>query len=67
MKAAGCTAVPGPTARGERPPGRPLQPSDLMATIYRFLGVDTKREFLDLSGRPLPILPDGEPIRELIG
>ncbi len=55
------------TSKGETPKDRPLRPSDLMATVYQFLGVDQRREFLDHTGRPLPILPDGEPIRELLG
>lgn len=54
-------------ARGEVPQDRPLRPVDFLATVYRFLGIDTRREFLDHTGRPLAILPDGEPIRELIG
>jgi hypothetical protein len=45
---------------------RPLSPNDLWATAYRHLGIDTEQTFPDLSGRPMPILPDGEPIRELI-
>ena len=52
--------------RGEYPVERPLTPKDLLATIYRHLGIDHRAEFRDLSGRPIPILPDGEPIRELI-
>jgi uncharacterized protein (DUF1501 family) len=52
--------------RGEYPAQRPLTPKDLLATIYRHLGIDHHAEFRDLSGRPVPVLPDGEPIRELI-
>jgi Protein of unknown function (DUF1501) len=52
--------------RGESPAERPLTPKDLLATIYRHLGIDHRAEFRDLSGRPVPILPEGEPIRELI-
>ena len=52
--------------RGEYPAERPLTPQDLLATIYRHLGIDHRAEFRDLSGRPIRILPDGEPIRELI-
>ena len=48
-----------------RPKERPLTPRDVLATIYRHLGIDPRREFKDFSGRPVPILPDGEPIREL--
>ncbi|WZO98977.1 DUF1501 domain-containing protein [Isosphaeraceae bacterium EP7] len=51
---------------GEHPVDRPLTPKDLLATIYRHLGIDHGDVFRDLSGRPFPILPEGEPIRELI-
>ncbi len=53
-------------ARGERPKDRPLSPNDLWATMYRHLGIDPTHEFLDGRGRPMPILPFGEPIRELL-
>ncbi len=53
------------TARGEHPKERPLTPRNLLATIYRHLGVDYRHEFKDRGGRPIPILGDGEPIREL--
>jgi hypothetical protein len=52
--------------RGEYPVERPLTPQDLLATIYRHLGIDHQAEFRDFSGRPIRILPAGEPIRELI-
>lgn len=59
--------VVGATNRnGEYPAERPLTPQDLLATIYRHLGVDPRAEFRDFSGRPIAILPHGEPIRELI-
>jgi hypothetical protein len=53
------------TARGEHPKDRPLTPRDLLATVYRHLGVDHRHEFKDRAGRPIPILGAGEPIREL--
>jgi hypothetical protein len=53
-------------SRGEYPAERPLSPQDLLATIYRHLGIDTRAEFRDFAGRPFPILSAGEPIRELI-
>jgi len=53
-------------AKGEDPKERPLTPNDLWATIYRHLGIDPDHAFPDHTGRPLPILPFGEPIRELI-
>jgi hypothetical protein len=54
------------TARGEYPKDRPLSPKDLLATIYQHLGVDYRHEYKDASGRPIPILGDGEPIREVV-
>jgi hypothetical protein len=52
--------------RGEYPVERPLAPKDLLATIYRHLGIDHRAEFRDFSGRPVTILSEGEPIRELV-
>ena len=52
--------------RGEYPAHRPLTPKDLLATIYRHLGIDYRAELHDFTGRPVPILAEGEPIRELI-
>lgn len=53
-------------AKGEHPQDRPLTPNDLWATVYRHLGINPERSFPDLSGRPMPILPFGEPIAELL-
>ena len=46
-------------ARGEYPNERPLSPQDLLATIYRHLGIDPRPEFRDFAGRPFPILDEG--------
>ena len=54
------------TAKGEEPKERRLHPADVLATWYRFLGIDHKIAFADHVGRPIGILPHGEPIRELI-
>ncbi len=54
-------------ARGEYPIERPLSPNDLWATVYRYLGINYEASFLDHQGRPMPILPFGEPIPELLG
>lgn len=51
---------------GEYPQSRPLSPNDLWATVYRHLGIDTEATFNDRSGRPMPILPFGSPITELL-
>jgi hypothetical protein len=54
-------------ARGGYPKDRPLSPNDVWATVYRHLGIDQELAVPDLGGRPMPILPSGEPIRELLG
>ena len=53
-------------SKGEYPVERPLSPNDLWATVYQHLGIDSGRAFLDHQGRPMPILPFGEPIQELL-
>ena len=53
-------------AKGEHPKERALTPNDLWATAFRHLGTDTEMTFPDHAGRPMAILPFGEPIRELI-
>jgi hypothetical protein len=44
---------------------RPYTPQDLLATVYRHLGIDTSLHFTDHSGRPIPVLFEGSPIPEL--
>jgi hypothetical protein len=53
-------------SRGEEPKDRPMTPNDLWSTVLRHVGIDQNHSFLDLQGRPLQILPFGEPIKELI-
>ncbi|GIW81440.1 MAG: hypothetical protein KatS3mg105_3247 [Gemmatales bacterium] len=54
------------TAKAETPKNRPLTPNDLWATVYRHLGIDPETTYPDHTGRPMPILPFGEPIAELL-
>ena len=54
------------TSKGERPKERKLDPNDLLATVYRFLGIDYSEPVPDKNGRPVPLIPHGNPIRELI-
>ena len=51
--------------KGEHPVERAMSPNDLWATVYEHLGVDYTMEFPDFAGRPMPMLPQGEPIPEL--
>jgi uncharacterized protein (DUF1501 family) len=52
-------------SKGEFPTERPYSPQDLLATLYRHLGIDPLATFPDATGRPLRILDEGRPIREL--
>ncbi len=52
--------------KGERPRDRKLHPNDVWATVYRNLGVDPQQTFINNAGRPVPILPHGKPIVELL-
>ncbi len=53
-------------ANGEVPSDRPIHPTDVLAMIYRHLGIDASLHTETLEGRPIPILPGGELIPELI-
>jgi uncharacterized protein (DUF1501 family) len=54
------------TKKGEHPADRALSPADVLATVYRQLGIDPTRQFLNTAGRPISILGHGEPIAELV-
>lgn len=49
---------------GAFPKSNPKSPQDVLATVYRHLGVDTHAEYLN-NGRPIPVLPFGKPVDEL--
>jgi hypothetical protein len=54
-------------SKGEHPKDRPLTPNDLWATVFRHLGIDyNNTSFPDFRGRPMPFLPFGDPIAELV-
>ena len=52
-------------SNGAFPKDNPKRPQDVLATIYQHLGIDTKKHYRTPAGRPVPVLPSGEPIREL--
>jgi hypothetical protein len=55
------------TAKAEVPRDRPLTPNDLWATVFQHLDIDYNRtSFLDGTGRPMPMLPYGDVISELV-
>ena len=53
-------------SKAEHPIERPLKPANLLATVYNLMGIDPGLTFEDYSGRPVAILDDREPIRELL-
>jgi hypothetical protein len=52
-------------AKGAEPVDAMKIPHDVLATLYRHLGVDTTVDYLDHQGRPFPVLSHGAPIDEL--
>lgn len=53
-------------ARGERPATSPYTPQNVLATIYRVLGIDPSSTLPDHTGRPVHLLDDTNPVRELV-
>ncbi len=60
-------AVGASTAKGERPKDNPLSVPRVLSTIYRALGIDPSMTFNNGAGRPMYILDEREPVKELIG
>ena len=52
-------------SKSEYPINDPVTPQDLLATVYRHLGINYRHEFLNFAGRPVPILSHGKPIAAL--
>ena len=59
-------AVGASTAKGERPKDRPYTVPQVLSTVYRALGIDPSITFPNGSGRPMYVLDDREPVRELV-
>jgi hypothetical protein len=53
--------------KGEEPHTNPVSANDFLATCYKYLGVPADTRFNDAAGRPMPLAPEGRPIRELVG
>jgi uncharacterized protein (DUF1501 family) len=60
-------AIGASSPRGENPAQRPVTAQQVLASLYRAMGIDPAHTFLDGSGRPRYIIEDREPITELIG
>lgn len=50
---------------GESPSDRPVSPYDVLATLYRHLGIDPNLQLVNQRGRPQPLLPEGRAVDEL--
>lgn len=59
-------AVGASTSRGERPKDRPLNPQNVLATVYRQLGIDPAMTFPNGAGRPMYLLDDRDVVSELV-
>ncbi|MCS7046601.1 MAG: DUF1501 domain-containing protein [Gemmataceae bacterium] len=59
-------AIGSSTARGERPQDSRYTVPQVLATLYRAIGIDPAQTFLDGFGRPIHIVSDREPVRELL-
>jgi uncharacterized protein (DUF1501 family) len=54
------------SARGEYPKDNRYTASQVMATLYHAMGIDPSKTFPNASGRPMYILDDRTPVKELI-
>jgi uncharacterized protein (DUF1501 family) len=53
------------SVKGDVPTEAPYRPEDVLATMYRHLGIDSQQTFNDFAGRPRYVLERGTPIAEL--
>lgn len=52
-------------ARGYEVQERPVSVQDVFSTVYRCLGIDTSKQFRNKAGRPVRILNEGAPVKEV--
>jgi len=50
----------------EVPKTTPITPQDLMATVFKVLGMPMDLQFQDPAGRPTSMIDGGRPIAELV-
>ena len=50
---------------GGLPADRPIGPDDVLATLYKHLGINPNLNAVNYQGRPIALLPDGKAIDEL--
>jgi uncharacterized protein (DUF1501 family) len=49
------------------PTSKPYTPGCVLSTMYHAVGIDHRHVFYDDAKRPLPVLSEGDPIKELVG
>lgn len=59
-------AIGASSARGEYPKDRPYKVPNLLATLYRAIGIDPATTFPSGSGRPMYVLDDRDVVTELM-
>jgi hypothetical protein len=59
-------AVGASSTRGETPKDRPITVQQLLSTLYHTMGIDPSQTFPNGSGRPMYVLDDREPVKELL-
>jgi hypothetical protein len=59
-------AIGASTARGERPQDRRYTVPQVLSTLYRAMGINPATTFTNGAGRPVHIVDDREPVRELV-
>jgi hypothetical protein len=53
-------------ARADSPSDRGISPADLAATLFLALGIDPEMKFDSPDGRPLRLVDNGKPPKELV-
>ena len=59
-------AIGASSARGEFPKDHKYTPAQVLATLYKAMGIDPATTFPNGSGRPMYVLDDREPVAELL-
>jgi hypothetical protein len=45
---------------------RPVSPKDILATLYHLMGIDPETQLRDRTGRPMPLVPGGSVVAEML-
>jgi uncharacterized protein (DUF1501 family) len=53
-------------SHGERAKSKPMDPQNVLSTLYHHMGIDPAKLITDNNGRPMYLLEDRQPISELM-